>query len=348
MTIVTVCSSTVVLVSRPVSADSISSDRAKAAQIETELASAQAQMSALSQQYDAAAAKLAQINSGIAATKASIATDHKQVSGDRQTLSKAAVANYISDGLASGESPIFSSNSKTLDAATEYNQIAEGDINLAVANLHSAESTLTVQQTQLQSQQGAAQAAVASERTAIAQNANLEQEQKNALAQENGAIANLVDEQEVQQAAVSERSSQTLLSSATSRFSTAAPPPTAAGGAGAVQAAEGQLGVPYRWGAESPKGTSDPGFDCSGLTAFAWGQVGVSLPHYSGAQMSDSTPVPLSDLQPGDLLFYGPGGDEHVAMYLGGGEMVEAPDTGNVVWNTPVRLGGDFVGAGRP
>jgi cell wall-associated NlpC family hydrolase len=131
-------------------------------------------------------------------------------------------------------------------------------------------------------------------------------------------------------------------------FSQAAPPPTAAGGAGAVQAAESQLGVPYRWGAESPKGSADPGFDCSGLTAWSWGQVGVSLPHYSGSQMSDSTPVPLSDLQPGDLLFYGPGGDEHVAMYLGGGEMVEAPDTGNVVWNTPVRLGGDFVGAGRP
>ena len=109
-----------------------------------------------------------------------------------------------------------------------------------------------------------------------------------------------------------------------------APPPTAPGGAGAVQAAESQLGVPYVWGAESPKGSAHPGFDCSGLVAYAWGQVGVDLPHYSGAQMSDSTPVPLSDLEPGDLLFYGPGGSEHVAMYVGPGEMIEAPETGQV------------------
>jgi cell wall-associated NlpC family hydrolase len=128
----------------------------------------------------------------------------------------------------------------------------------------------------------------------------------------------------------------------------AAPPPTAAGGEGAVQAAESQVGVPYVWGAESPKGSADPGFDCSGLTAWSWGQVGVGLPHFSGAQMSDSTPVPLSDLQPGDLLFYGPGGDEHVAMYVSPGTMVEAPETGEDVHVTGIRLGGDFVGAGRP
>ena len=128
----------------------------------------------------------------------------------------------------------------------------------------------------------------------------------------------------------------------------AAPPPTASGGAGAVQAAESQEGVPYVWGAESPKGSADPGFDCSGLTAWSWGQAGVGLPHYSGAQMSDSTPVPISDLEPGDLLFYGPGGSQHVAMYVGPGTMIEAPYTGAVVWVTALRLGGDFVGAGRP
>jgi len=48
--------------------------------------------------------------------------------------------------------------------------------------------------------------------------------------------------------------------------------------------------------------------------------------------MSDSTPVPISDLEPGDLLFYGPGGSQHVAMYIGGGQMIEAPYTGEHVW----------------
>jgi cell wall-associated NlpC family hydrolase len=64
--------------------------------------------------------------------------------------------------------------------------------------------------------------------------------------------------------------------------------------------------------------------------------------------MADSTPVPISDLEPGDLLFYGPGGSEHVAMFVGGNTMIEAPDTGNVVWLTGLRLGDGFVGAGRP
>jgi cell wall-associated NlpC family hydrolase len=64
--------------------------------------------------------------------------------------------------------------------------------------------------------------------------------------------------------------------------------------------------------------------------------------------MGDTTPVPLSDLQPGDLLFYGAGGSEHVAMYVGPGTMIEAPETGEAVHLTSLRLGDGFVGAGRP
>jgi cell wall-associated NlpC family hydrolase len=311
-------------------------------------------MSALSQQYDAAAYRLTQINASIASTKATIAANQKQVSTDRSRLSKAAIANYVSDGAASSDNPIFSGNEKTVGAATEYNQIAQGDINLAMATLHTAENTLNAQQAQLQQQQGQAEQAVAAEQAAVNQNAQEVQDQKNALAQENGKIATLVAQQQQQQAQAAAQLAQSRLAAAQTQVTVApglnnfAPPPTAAGGAGAVQAAESQLGVPYVWGGESPRGSANPGFDCSGLTAYAWGQVGVGLPHYSGAQMSDSTPVPLSDLQPGDLLFYGPGGSEHVAMYVGPGTMIEAPQTGETVHLTGLRLGGGFVGAERP
>jgi peptidoglycan DL-endopeptidase CwlO len=355
MTLVTVLSSTVFLVTRPASGDSIASARATAAAIESQLTAAQNRMSALSQQYDEAASRLQQINTNITATKAAITADEKQVSGDRSRLSKAAIANYVTDGSATSDNPIFSGDEKTVGAAAEYNQIASGDINLAMANLHTAENTLTAQQTQLQNQQGQAQAAVNAEQAAITQNAQEVQAQKSALAQENGQIATLIHQQQEQEAQAAARVTAARVAAATQQVSsssgfsnTAAPPPTASGGEGALQAAESQIGVPYVWGGERPKGTSDPGFDCSGLTAWSWGQVGVGLPHYSGAQMSDSTPVPLNDLQAGDLLFYGPGGSEHVAMYVGGGTMIEAPETGESVHYTGLRLGGGFVGAGRP
>ena len=123
---------------------------------------------------------------------------------------------------------------------------------------------------------------------------------------------------------------------------TAPLPPLAPGAAGAVQAAEREIGVPYVWGGNTPAG-----FDCSGLVQWSYAQVGISLPHYSGAQYEDTTHIPLADIEPGDLLFYGPGGSEHVAMYVGGGSMIEAPYTGASVWITGVRTGDGFVGVGR-
>jgi peptidoglycan DL-endopeptidase CwlO len=356
MTLVAVLSGTVVLATRPASGDSIASARAQAAAIEAKLSAAQNEMSALGQQYDAASARLHQIDGSIASTKATIGSDERQVASDRGRLSKAAIANYVSDGTASGANSIFSGNEETNGAATEYNEIADGNINLAMDNLHTAESTLTAQESSLQSQQGQAQQAVTAEQNAVQQNAVEVRDQKNALAQENGQIAVLITQQQQQQmqaeaaqtAARIRAAQQEATFTAQSTDNQPAPPPTASGGEGAVQAAESQIGVPYVWGAESPKGSPDPGFDCSGLTAWSWAQVGVGLPHYSGAQMSDSTPVPLDDLQPGDLLFYGPGGSEHVAMYVSAGTMIEAPETGQVVHLTALRLGGDFVGAGRP
>ena len=327
-------------------------------------------MSALSQQYDAARYHLSQINSSIDTTKANIASDEAQVAHDKATLSKAAVANYISDGTAAAQNPIFSGNEQTLGATTVYNKITEGDISLAVDNLHTAENALNAQVTQLQGEQTQAQNQVTAEQNAVAQNAQAVQQQKSALAQEQGQIAQLVQQQQQAEAAAAAKAAQrasrrppqppqpprpTRASSSSgdsavslAGLSQAAPPPTAPGGAGAVQAAESQIGVPYVWGGESPKGSGSPGFDCSGLTAWSWGQVGVGLPHYSGAQMADSAPVPVSDLQPGDLLFYGPGGSDHVAMYVGAGQMIEAPYTGASVWITGLRLGSGFVGAGRP
>jgi peptidoglycan DL-endopeptidase CwlO len=99
-------------------------------------------------------------------------------------------------------------------------------------------------------------------------------------------------------------------------------PPSQYGGV--VGIAMQYLGTPYRWGGASPGG-----FDCSGLVAYAYAQVGVSLPHYTGAQWNMGVPVSSGDLQPGDLVFFN--GLGHVGIYVGGGNFIHAPHTGDVV-----------------
>jgi cell wall-associated NlpC family hydrolase len=94
------------------------------------------------------------------------------------------------------------------------------------------------------------------------------------------------------------------------------------------------------WGAAGPNS-----FDCSGLIMWAWGNAGVSLPHFSGAQYSSTTHISMSQLQPGDLVFPANPGD-HVAMYIGGGQIIEAPHTGDVVHIVPMYSW--FVLASRP
>jgi cell wall-associated NlpC family hydrolase len=127
-------------------------------------------------------------------------------------------------------------------------------------------------------------------------------------------------------------------------------------GLAAVNAAMGYLGVPYVFGGESAQGV-----DCSGLTALAWAQAGVSLDHSAADQYADFPHVSLSDLEPGDLLFYdepGEVGIQHVVMYVGPylngqptpygtGTIIQAAHTGTVVSLDPLWTEG-LVGASRP
>jgi cell wall-associated NlpC family hydrolase len=89
----------------------------------------------------------------------------------------------------------------------------------------------------------------------------------------------------------------------------------------AVSFAYAQIGKPYAWG-----GTGPNSFDCSGLTEASWAYAGVSIPRVSYSQMSDLPHVSLSDLQPGDILGFA--GNSHVGLYVGGGFLIDAPQTG--------------------
>ena len=107
-------------------------------------------------------------------------------------------------------------------------------------------------------------------------------------------------------------------------------PPATGRAAIAVATALAQLGKPYEYGAAGPSA-----FDCSGLTMFAWAAAGVSLSHSSSIQSEQGVPVSISDLRPGDLVFYySP--VSHVAMYIGNGQVVHAPYPGASVQIVPL------------
>lgn len=106
------------------------------------------------------------------------------------------------------------------------------------------------------------------------------------------------------------------------------------------------LGVPYVWGGASPS----QGFDCSGsgLTSYAYAQIGISLPHHAASQYNYGVPVSREDLQPADLVFFN--GLGHMGMYIGGGQFIHAPHTGDVVKISSIYDGwyaSSWVGARR-
>ena len=123
--------------------------------------------------------------------------------------------------------------------------------------------------------------------------------------------------------------------------STPAPANLGGGHPTAATIAMKYLGIPYLWGGATPGG-----FDCSGLVMYVYAQLGVSLPHYAAAQYGLGTAVPRDQLQPGDLVFFD--GLNHVGIYIGGGQMVHAPQTGDVVKIEAISdFGAGYVGARR-
>lgn len=313
---------------------------AQAASIEAQIQSDGNRLDVLDQQYDQAQQQVMILYFAVMATAAKIAQDEKCVSSAESQLRRQALAVYTQGSADSAVEQIFSSPNEDSSLLQEYQRVASANISWTVDRLRVDEENLGAQESalELRQAQAKAEAQVVAQSRAEAQ-ALLASEQAS-LGHVKGQIASLVAESE----AASEYSNA---ASFRQRFGAAVATnaPVAPGAAGAVQAAESQLGVPYRWGGEDP----GVGFDCSGLTQWSWGRAGVPIPRTAQAQYEAIVHVPMSDLQPGDLVFWDDGTSsiQHVAMYVGNGEVIQAPYTGAVVSYSSIWPSG-LVGAGRP
>ncbi len=165
-----------------------------------------------------------------------------------------------------------------------------------------------------------------------ARQAVLRQQAIAALAAAQGAAANAAD-------------SEVALGGSVDTYTPAAiqlPPTDGSIGAQAVSISMQYLGIPYVWG-----GASTSGFDCSGLTMYVYAQVGVGLSHYTGSQWNEGARVPYDQLIPGDLVFFR-ADLGHMGMYIGGGQYINAPQTGDVVKISSMASRDDFQGGVRP
>jgi len=370
-------SSVVFPATTPASADQISDAQSQAAAITAQLNATQAQLAALAGQVNQADFKLNQLTGQIATSQAQMDKDQIEVAKDQSQLRTQAIADYTSTGTSNTATQLFTSNVNTSGIRSEYSSIATGNVSSTIAHLHTAQTELAATQASLEQQKSQAQSERSNLASAQNQALSLAAKDRSTLSSVDANIQSLVAQKQAAQAAAQQAAQQAAFNQKVQQAKTAQaqvqiqptatltggktniggsgtsggttvtiivqapPPPLSSGAAGAVQAAEREIGVPYVWGGSSPSG-----FDCSGLIMWAYAQVGIGLPHFSGGQYSATTHISMANIQPGDLLFYGPGGSDHEAMYVGGGSMIEAPYTGATVLITGVRTDG-LAGIGR-
>jgi peptidoglycan DL-endopeptidase CwlO len=298
------------------------------AEVQAKLAQLSTQAQKLDQQYAQAQQQLAAANQQLAAVDTEVARDEVQLDALQGKVADIAMAAYENGSLSSPTALFTAKNPQgLLDEDSILQVLASSNNNLIKDYLAAARNLLDAQQTAERVRAGklTLKDELSGEK---ATNAKLTAQQENLLAQLTPA----------QQAAVGPTSQG---------GSTVGqdPLPATTQALKAVQFAYDQLGCPYVFGGTGP---CDDGFDCSGLTMQAWASAGVSIPRTSYEQMSELPAVSTSELQPGDILGFI--GNAHVGIYVGGGWLIDAPQTGEDV--EKVQLSGWFLenldGAVRP
>ena len=306
-------------------ADEVSDKRAQAEAIAAKISALDHVIEKAAEAANGAQVELDGIKSQIADAQARVAAAEAQRAARSDEMKSYAVDAYVhgtpSNLADSGDDlAIIAQQQGYLAAATGKQQqvvdelrASQQDINVQVGELNKARASAEAKTKQLSDERAAAQSAV---------------DAQNALyAKAQGELADLVAQAQAREAARQAAAAQSRRAARRTAAPTfSGPTPSVRGDVGAVIAeAQRQLGKPYVWGAAGPDS-----FDCSGFTMWAWRAGGVNLPHYSGAQYSATRHIPISEIQPGDLVFYQSPG-EHVALYIGNGTIIHSPNSRSVV-----------------
>ncbi|MFZ4811944.1 MAG: NlpC/P60 family protein [Ilumatobacteraceae bacterium] len=362
-------------------ADSVSDQRAEVNRIADQLDALEQRLGDLEEQHAAAADRMDALDIEIADSQARVTAQQSELGKLQKQLTSVAVAKFTNGG-STGVSPLFSSATAFTDDL-QRDQLSRVALDQGAGTTDELQALLDAlaKETASLNAKKAEQAALAdtlAQRQQEGEQLSVELQTKYADAK--ARLGDLIEQErarrEAAAAAAAQAAWQRAADAAANRRNTnngggaaggdaGATAPSRGGGASnrpaptpsapapnipapssmsgsAIAAAQSQLGVAYKFAASTP----GVAFDCSGLTKYAWAQAGVSLPHQSSQQYAVTPHVPKDQAQPGDLIFYySPIG--HVAMYLGGGMLIHAPATGDVVKISPVNWS-KVVGVSRP
>ena len=355
------CSTIPLLVNvNPAGADQISYEKSQATVIATKISFLNNQVSYYSEKYDQAQIQLQGLNSQIDLEQTQIIKTRSGISTLRTKLANEAINLYTQGGEISTFSDMLSGTSTDITLRQVYaGAVATSQQSLISQFQIDSQNLLKQQQTvRLERSQVSTSVALASASKQDAQNAMSSAQSQ--LSSVNSTLARLVQQaqeqaalaqqQRIRQLVLQQQAQQQAQHQAAQPASPQQQPsspvsynvPVGSGAATAVRVALEQLGKPYVFGAAGPNA-----FDCSGLTEYVWAQAGVNLPHSAAAQYDSIPHISLSQLEPGDLVFYFTPID-HVAIYIGNGQVVVADNPSYPVAIRNVYWDGMPVGAGRP
>ena len=342
---------------RPATAQQLDAKKAQAAALESKIASQGDKLSVADEAYNQAQLQATKVSSDAATARSLADAAESRYRVLKGRLSRRARLLYMNPGA-----PIAAFLGATSFAEMERGRVlgasvltADTALVMKTEKARQEVASRAKQLDQLQTEATATADTLNGRRLAVGAELSA---QKSLLANVKGDIAKILAQQQAEELAQAKQALQQQtqntdgsttpspvgggVKGADKQDKTPAPPPPVSSGAGkALATAQAQIGKPYQWAAAGPDS-----FDCSGLTMYAWGAAGVSMVHSAAAQYDEFPHVSQSELQPGDLVFFG-SPIHHVGIYEGGGIMIDAPQTGTFVRRDSIARA-DYAGASRP